>query len=173
MNRLPPGLIVLTLPDAPVAMVMHQELLVKDMVLTPPPKCKSSTTLHLAKLFCPVPIKRDQMAWLHNHFRPQLIPQETSDWSKVEMVVMREQGDMSKIIETPLAQMTEIRKEDAPLMPVNKSMIPGGLPVKTGGTAIPVTNTSMVNKTITDAIPLGQLQRTKIGMRNWTELRHL
>ena len=68
---------------------------------------------------------------------------------------MREQGDMSKIIETPLTQMTVIGKEDAPLMPVNESMIPGGLPVETGGTTIPVTTTSMVNKTITYPIPLG------------------
>ena len=57
-------------------------------------------------------------------------------------------GIMSKIIETPFTQMTEIGKEDAPLMPTNESMIPGGLLVQTGGTAIPVTTTSMVNKII-------------------------
>ena len=130
MNIPPPGLIILTLPDAPVAMGTYQELLVKNMALTLPPRCKFSTALHPAKLFCPVPIKRYQAAWPHDHFRPQLIPQETSDWSKVEMVVMRGQGNMSKIIETPLAQMTEIRKEDAPLMPINKSIIPGGFPVQ-------------------------------------------
>ena len=53
MNILPPGLIILTLPDAPVAMGMCQELLVKDMVPTLPPRCKFSTALHPAKLFCP------------------------------------------------------------------------------------------------------------------------
>ena len=173
MNIPPPGLIILTLPYAPVVMATCQELLVKDMILTPPPKCKFSTALHLAKLFCPVPIKRDQAAQLHNHSRPQLIPQETSDWSEVEMVVTREQGDVSKIVESPLTQMTKIRKENTPLMPANESTIPGGLPVKTGGTAIPVTTTSMVNKIIADPITPDQLQRTKIWMRNWTELRHL
>ena len=89
------------------------------------------------------------------------------------MVVTREQGDVNSIVVSPLTQMTKIWKEDAPLMPINESMIPGGLPVKMGGTAIPVTTTSVVNKIITDPIPLNQLQRMKIGMRNWTELRHL
>ena len=40
MNIPPPGLIILILPNAPVAMGMHQELLAKDMALTPPPRCK-------------------------------------------------------------------------------------------------------------------------------------
>ena len=69
--------------------------------------------------------------------------------------------------------MTKTGKEDAPLMPINESMIPGGLPIEKGGTTIPVTTTSKVNGIIADPIPPDQLQRMKIEMRNWTELRHL
>ena len=46
------------------------------------------------------------------------------------MVVTRGQEDESKIVGTPLTQMTKTGKEDAPLMPINESMIPGGLPIE-------------------------------------------
>ena len=57
-----------------MVMGMHQEPLVRDMVPTPPPKCKFSTAPHLAKLLHLAPIKKDQAAQTTDPFQARVDP---------------------------------------------------------------------------------------------------
>ena len=108
-------------------MGMCLELLVKDTVPTPCPRCKFSTAHHPTRTLHLALVRKDQVAQLHGHSKLPLTLWDTSEWFRAKTAAMREQLDVNETVEFSLTQVIGVWKGDIHQI---KNLVHDDLPAK-------------------------------------------